>query len=50
MKNKSRDRSITLGEYGHQIIHQNVQRFIEQEKDVLNDQDPEALHRMRVGM
>jgi CHAD domain-containing protein len=50
MKAKPFDLSITLGEYGYQIIRQNFQGFVEQEKDVLKDKDPEPLHQMRVGM
>ncbi len=50
MKTRPIDLSITLGEYGHHIIRQNFQRFVDQEVAVLKDQDPEPLHQMRVGM
>lgn len=50
MKTQILDATIDLGEYSHQIIHQNLQRFVDQEKAVLKDQDSEPLHQMRVGM
>jgi CHAD domain-containing protein len=50
MKAKPFNLSIPLGEYGYQVICRNFQRFVEQEKDVLKDKDPEPLHQMRVGM
>jgi CHAD domain-containing protein len=39
----------SLGDYAHQIIEDQYQRIIKQEKKVLADKDPEALHQMRVG-
>ncbi|GAB4237638.1 MAG: CHAD domain-containing protein [Elainellaceae cyanobacterium] len=39
----------SLGDYAHQVIQEQYQRIIDQEKLVLADQDPEALHQMRVG-
>lgn len=39
----------TVGEYAHQVIEEQYQRIIKQEKKVLGDKDPEALHQMRVG-
>lgn len=50
MKAQPLDPAITLAEYAHQIIQQTVQRIIAQEAAVLDDQDPEPLHQMRVGM
>ncbi|MEE3718490.1 CHAD domain-containing protein [Tumidithrix elongata RA019] len=50
MKAQPLDLSIALGEYAHQIICQNFQRFVEREESVLKDRDPEPLHQMRVGM
>ena len=50
MKTQSLDPTIDLGEYSHQIIQQNLQRFVDQEKAVLKDHDSEPLHQMRVGM
>jgi CHAD domain-containing protein len=40
----------TLGDYAHEIIHQNYQKIVKQEKPVLKDKDPEPLHQMRVEM
>ena len=50
MKTQNLDPTIDLGQYSHQIIQQNLQRFVEQEKAVLKDHDSEPLHQMRVGM
>ena len=50
MKGQPVDPSITLGEFAYQTIHQNFQKFADQEKSVLDDTDPEPLHQMRVGM
>ncbi len=50
MKTQSLDPTIDLREYSYQIIQQNLQRFVDQEKAVLKDQDSEPLHQMRVGM
>lgn len=41
--------SFTLGEYAHQVIKQQYQRIVRQEKHVLDAKDPEHLHQMRVG-
>lgn len=50
MKAQPVNPAIALGEYAHQIIRQNVQKFIQQEDAVFADKDPEPLHQMRVGM
>lgn len=50
MKHQPLDLSIKLGEYSYQIIQQNFQRIVEQEKAIFEDKDPEPLHQMRVGM
>jgi CHAD domain-containing protein len=50
MKTQNLDLTIDLGQYSHQIIQQNLQRFVDQEKAVLKDHDSEPLHQMRVGM
>jgi CHAD domain-containing protein len=42
-------RSPTLGEYAYQMIEEQCDRIFKQEKKVLADEDPEPLHRMRVG-
>lgn len=39
----------TLGEYAYEIIKEQYQRITKQEKKVLADKQPEALHQMRVG-
>lgn len=41
--------SITLGELVCQIIAEQFDRIVKQERDVLADKDPEPLHQMRVG-
>jgi CHAD domain-containing protein len=43
-------RTLTLGEYAHQVIEHQYQTILKQEKKVLADQDPEYLHDMRVAM
>lgn len=50
MNHQPFDRSISLGAYGYQIIHDNFHKFADQEQAVLQDNDPEPLHQMRVGM
>ncbi|MBD3885091.1 CHAD domain-containing protein [Phormidium tenue FACHB-886] len=42
--------SLTLGQYAHQVIEEEYWRVAKQEKDVLEDTDPEHLHQMRVGI
>lgn len=42
--------SPTFGQTAHRILKLNFQKTIKQEADVLRDEDPEALHDMRVGM
>jgi CHAD domain-containing protein len=39
----------TLGDYAYQVIQEQYQRIIKQEKQVLADNNPESLHQMRVG-
>ncbi len=50
MKVQPVDPSSTLGEFAYQTIRQNFQKFVDQEKSVLDDKEPEPLHQMRVGM
>ncbi|MFM7449245.1 MAG: CHAD domain-containing protein [Leptolyngbyaceae cyanobacterium] len=50
MKGQPIDFSISLGDFGYQVIQKNLKRFVDQEKDVFKDTDPEPLHQMRVGM
>ncbi len=38
-----------LEAYAHQVIAEQYRRIVKQEKKVLADKDPEALHQMRVG-
>lgn len=45
----SSNRSSTLGKYAYQIIGEQFQQMVKQEKKVLADKDPEPLHRMRVA-
>jgi CHAD domain-containing protein len=39
----------TLGEFVAEVIKEQFRRIVKQEKHVLADKDPEALHQMRVG-
>ncbi len=41
--------SQTLEAYAYQVIEEQYRRIIKQEKKVLADKEPEALHQMRVG-
>ncbi len=50
MKEHQFDLSISLGDYAHQVIHQNFHKVVDQEKSVFKDQEIEPLHQMRVGM
>ncbi|MFN5658044.1 MAG: CHAD domain-containing protein [Pseudanabaena sp.] len=50
MKDSHFDRSLLVSDYAYHIIQQSLQRFVDQEEAVFQDQDPEALHQMRVGM
>ncbi|MFM7888177.1 MAG: CHAD domain-containing protein [Pseudanabaena sp.] len=50
MKECQFDRSLLVSDYAYHIIQQSFQRFVDQEEAVFKDQDPEALHQMRVGM
>ncbi|MBD1848449.1 CHAD domain-containing protein [Leptolyngbya sp. FACHB-711] len=38
-----------LEAYAHQVIAEQYRRIVKQEKKVLADKNPEALHQMRVG-
>ncbi|AFY32347.1 CHAD domain-containing protein [Calothrix sp. PCC 7507] len=40
----------TLGDYAYQAIEKHVKKTLKWEKLVKKDEDPEALHQMRVGM
>jgi CHAD domain-containing protein len=40
----------TLGEYAYQAIQKHCKKTFKWEKSVKKDEDPEALHQMRVGM
>ncbi|MBE9210724.1 CHAD domain-containing protein [Nostoc sp. LEGE 06077] len=40
----------TLGEYAHEAIQKHFSKTLKYEKTVKKDEDPEALHQMRVGM
>ncbi|MBD2450325.1 CHAD domain-containing protein [Nostoc sp. FACHB-152] len=40
----------TLGEYAYQAIQKHFNKTLKWEKTVKKDEDPEALHQMRVGM
>lgn len=43
------ERSSTLGQYAHTVIHQQYHHLVKQDKKVLADKSPEPLHQMRVG-
>ena len=40
----------TLGDYAYQAIQKHFKKTLKWEKSVKKDEDPEALHQMRVGM
>ncbi|MEH1870972.1 CHAD domain-containing protein [Nostoc sp.] len=40
----------TLGDYAYQAIEKHFKKTLKYEKSVKKDEDPEALHQMRVGM
>jgi CHAD domain-containing protein len=40
---------IHVGQFAQQVIAEQYQRMVSQEKGVLADEDPEYLHQMRVG-
>ncbi|MCC5605363.1 CHAD domain-containing protein [Nostoc sp. CHAB 5834] len=40
----------TLGDYAYQAIEKHLKKTLKWEKSVKKDEDPEALHQMRVGM
>jgi CHAD domain-containing protein len=42
--------SLSLGDYAHHAIQHSVKRFVKPKAAVLDDTDPEALHKMRTGM
>ena len=44
------NRSLLISDYAYQMIQQSYQKFVDQEKAVRQDKDPEPLHQMRVGM
>lgn len=46
---ESIEQSPTVAEVAYDLIHQQYDRMIQQERGVLADQDPEYLHQMRVG-
>lgn len=50
MKENQFDRSLLVSDYAYQIIQHSFQKFVDQEKAVLQDQDIEPLHQMRVGI
>ncbi len=50
MASPTRIKTKTLGDWASLAIKKHLQKVIKHEEDVLHDQDPEALHQMRVGM
>lgn len=50
MKTPSISPGQTFGEYAYQAIEQHFKKSTKHEAVVLKDEDPEALHQMRVGM
>jgi CHAD domain-containing protein len=49
MQQLAEERSISLGDFAHDVIAEQYQRIIDQENGVLSDTDSEYLHQMRVG-
>ncbi|MBK1986314.1 CHAD domain-containing protein [Sphaerospermopsis aphanizomenoides BCCUSP55] len=50
MKIATKTTITTLGDCGYQAIEKHFQKTVKWEKSVKKDEDPEALHQMRVGM
>ncbi len=50
MKKTKSLNDFTFGEFATQTIEKNFQKSVKYEAEVLKDEDPEALHEMRVGM
>lgn len=50
MKKITNSQANTLGDWAYLAIEKHFNKTIRYEKDVLQDQDPENLHQMRVGM
>ncbi|WP_017654224.1 CHAD domain-containing protein [Fortiea contorta] len=50
MKLATKPTTQTLGDYAYQAIEKHVKKTLKWEKSVKKDEDPEALHQMRVGM
>ncbi|WP_413174200.1 CHAD domain-containing protein [Anabaena azotica] len=50
MKTATKTTPTTLGNCGYQAIEKHFNKTIKWEKSVKKDEDPEALHQMRVGM
>ena len=49
-KEKKATRFATLDSFAYAAIEKHFKKSIKHESDVLDDQDPEALHQMRVGL
>lgn len=47
---KDRQSTQTLGDYAYKAIAKYFKKSVEYEAEVLEDKDPEAVHKMRVGM
>ncbi len=50
MKLETKPTIQTLGDYAHQALQKHFKKTSKWEKTVKKDEDPEALHQMRVGM
>jgi CHAD domain-containing protein len=50
MKTATKTTLTTLGDCGYQAIEKHFNKTVKWEKSVKKDEDPEALHQMRVGM
>ncbi|TAE59362.1 MAG: CHAD domain-containing protein [Nostocales cyanobacterium] len=50
MRLSSATKFTTLADYVYQAIEKNLHKTLQWEKSVKKDEDPEALHQMRVGM
>jgi CHAD domain-containing protein len=50
MKSATNTPAQTLGDYAYQAVQKHYKKILKWEKSVKKDEDPEALHQMRVGM
>jgi CHAD domain-containing protein len=47
---EERERATTFGDWAAVAIAKHTHKMLQHEAEALQDQDPEALHQMRIGM